>query len=366
MIRRIDFSCATKEDQERILQMFFKLFSEEDKNHYEDQYFYGAIIQFCLTTELSTEELEKEIERLFPSFYNEEFCIEMCENRGEDFSKFIYHYLDIAHSRNATQGVNGVYHGYLYDCLDVINRIIENNDIELEQELFTKTTDIVIETLTSNNQTISAKISAAKLLQLLYFQNTSDKKWEELYPYLESNIELFSNGFENSILSKDSSEILSFQYELFLSTFNQSHMDLLVERVFSISYDDAYSIKQVLEFITDYLNKAQALSIDTNLLSAFLYFSITMTQHRENAVKAQATRCLVELTGYSSTKKLALMHLSRIIDLGSPSEKIAIITRLTKIKADDDLYKTQIINKGKIDNNYLVRFITERERQKDK
>ena len=49
------------------------------------------------------------------------------------------------------------------------------------------------------------------------------------------------------------------------------------------------------------------------------------------------------------------------MNTGSQAEKIAILTRLRQIQADDDAYVKQIVNKGRSDNNYLVRFVAERE-----
>ena len=74
-----------------------------------------------------------------------------------------------------------------------------------------------------------------------------------------------------------------------------------------------------------------------------------------------ATKCLIELTCFKCTKHLALIHLSQIMNTGSQAEKIAILTRLRQIQADDDAYVKQIVNKGRSDNNYLVRFVAERE-----
>ena len=49
------------------------------------------------------------------------------------------------------------------------------------------------------------------------------------------------------------------------------------------------------------------------------------------------------------------------MDSGSFTAKIAILTRLSQIQIDsDDLYLKQIKNKGKSDNNYLVRCVAER------
>ena len=101
---------------------------------------------------------------------------------------------------------------------------------------------------------------------------------------------------------------------------------------------------------------------DEALISAFLYYSVFMSQHRERDVKYNAAICLISLTYYTSSRHLALIHLSRIMDFGSEAAKIAILTRLGQIQiGEDDSYLKQIINKGKSDSNYLVRFVAARE-----
>lgn len=85
-----------------------------------------------------------------------------------------------------------------------------------------------------------------------------------------------------------------------------------------------------------------------------------MSRHRERDVRYHATRCIIELVGYDSTKELALKHLARKMDVSSQAEKVAIITRVKELPIDN-AYITQIINKGMADNNYIVRFVANRE-----
>lgn len=87
-----------------------------------------------------------------------------------------------------------------------------------------------------------------------------------------------------------------------------------------------------------------------------------MSQHKERDVKYYATTCLIELTNFENAKRLALIHLSQIMNTGSQAAKIAILTRLGRIQVnEDDSYLRQIINKGKSDSNYLVRFVAARD-----
>ena len=214
----------------------------------------------------------------------------------------------------------------------------------------------------AEKQTISAKLSAVRLLQLLYFSNCGQKKdWDVVSDQMAENISTFSVGSEMGFFSKDTDIVLSFQYNLFLSVFFESKRDLLVETLYSIGANDSYTIIQFLRIIVVFLDDARTQIWDDNLLTAFLYYSILMSKHKERDIKYHATKCLIELTCFKCTKHLALIHLSQIMNTGSQAEKIAILTRLRQIQADDDAYVKQIVNKGRSDNNYLVRFVAERE-----
>lgn len=52
------------------------------------------------------------------------------------------------------------------------------------------------------------------------------------------------------------------------------------------------------------------------------------------------------------------------MDSGAQSIKVAIIARVGKIVVENYAYIGFILKKGKVDNNYLVRFVTERENKK--
>ncbi len=141
---------------------------------------------------------------------------------------------------------------------------------------------------------------------------------------------------------------------------------MLLDQLYSTDSSEAYTIVQFLEIITDFLCCAKDQLIDETLVSAFLYYSIFMSQHKERDVKFHAAICLIALTNFAISRRLALIHLSQIMDSGSQAAKIAILTRLGQIHIDkDDLYLNQIINKGKSDSNYLVRFVATREKLKN-
>lgn len=362
VLRSIDFEKITQEDQLKVKQVLLDVTATENEQLF-DQYYSSAVIRFCKTTEVLYEDLEAVIAEKYPDFYKHTFLLEMSAQRNQDFSEHIKSYIAEAKSRNETQEMNGTYSGYAYESLDVVYNILKTEEIILGSELLKSIIDAGIETLSSEKQTIQAKRSAVRLLQFVYFRSREQKElWNEIGDQMIANAAVFSIGNEMGFFSKDTNRILSFQYYLFIYSSFEPGCEGLLDQLYSTDSSEAYTIVQFLKIITDFLECAKDQLEDDTLISAFLYYSIFMSQHKERDVKYYATTCLIELTNFENAKRLALIHLSQIMDTGSQAAKIAILTRLGRIQVnEDDSYLRQIINKGKSDSNYLVRFVAARD-----
>ena len=148
---------------------------------------------------------------------------------------------------------------------------------------------------------------------------------------------------------------------MFICVFFETRRDVLLEMLYSMDTADTYTIIQFLCIIINFLDDAKSRIEDEKLLNAFLYYSILLSKHRERDIKYQSTKCLIELTYYMCTKHLALLHLSKIMNTGSQAEKIAVLTGVGQIQTENDEYLKQIINKGRSDNNYTVRYVAKRD-----
>lgn len=363
IIRNIDFSTAAIEEQRKVMQIFTSIATGKIECH-DDQYFSSALIQFCKTTALNIESLDIEIAKKYPDFYKNTFRLEMASRRKVNFIEFVENYLNEAKSRNELQGQGGKYSGYIYECYDVIFNILTIDSIRLNKDLLSNIVDTIIETLSKPTQTVKAKMSAIKLLQYIFYEYQAEYTWNDIQTQMIEHVDDFSSGYEMFLFEKDTNFILSFQYDLFLSAFDPSRNDILLERMLSLDLSDAYALIRILNIVATYLRSLKAPS-NTELLLAFLYFSISHSQHKEKDVKYYATLCLIELSKFDLTKRLALIHLLQLMDTGSHTTKIAIISRIKMINDPDDAYITQIVNKGKADNNYLVRYVTARENHVD-
>lgn len=357
VLQRIDFSIVALEDQARIKSVFIEFTKYNNKQSF-DQHYSSALLRFCKTTALAYNDLESVLEEKHPVFFEKTFLLEMMVKREQDPFKYINLYLEEAKSRNNNQGMGGVFSVYAYESLDVICNILKMSNAALSSELLKNIVDTVLQTLSSETQTVSAKRTAIVLLQLVYFKTREQNDiWAEARKQLLSNASTYSVGVVNP-LSKETNSILAFQYNLFVHNSFEQQRTVLLDTLFSTEMSEPYTIVQFLRIIVENLEITKELPVDETLVSAFLYYSIFMSQHKEQDVRYYAAKCLVELTRPVTTRRLALIHLSQIMNAGSETAKIAILTRLGQIQiSGDDSYLKQILNKGKSDSSYLVRKI---------
>ena len=363
IIRNIDFSTAVIEDQRKVMQIFTGIATGKVECP-DDQYFSSALIRFCKTTTLNIENLETEVAKKYPNFYKHTFRLEMASRRNLNVKEFIGSYLKEAKSRNELQGKNGAYSGYSHESYDVIFNILTIDSVRLDKDLLNNIVGTIIETLSKSTQTVKAKMSAIKLLQYIFYEYQTEYAWNDMQTSMIEHADEFSSGYEKFLFEKDTNFILSFQYDLFLSAFDPSRNDILLERMLSLDLGDAYTLIRILDIVATFLRTIKV-PCNNELLFSFLYFSISQSQHKEKDVKYYATLCLIELSKFDLTKGLALVHLLQLMDTGSHTTKIAIISRIKIINDPVNAYITQIVNKGKADNNYLVRYVTARESPKD-
>lgn len=113
---------------------------------------------------------------------------------------------------------------------------------------------------------------------------------------------------------------------------------------------------------TSFLENTNGINVDNGILWAFFNNCVSLLQNRERDVRYFATTCLAQLSRIEHLKKLCLMQLIEIMNKGSSNEKIAVLNKLYEEPVDDDAYMQQIVNAGKADSNYIVRYVALREK----
>ena len=118
---------------------------------------------------------------------------------------------------------------------------------------------------------------------------------------------------------------------------------------------DDRDIISCLDFIHNALEKSDIEKLPDELLLSILHIASFAFGNKECDIRFFAVKCLIELTR-SKYKEVVLKQLSLCMDGGSSDIKIAIISRMPKIRSDSAT-KEYIIQKAKVDNHYAVRQI---------
>lgn len=363
VLQYIDFSRVSVEGQRKTRTLLIGILSGRIKCD-TDYAVLSACTRFCKSATVPFKQIEKNIAKKHPNYYKETFELEMSLVRNDDPAKYISIYLTEANSRNKSQGENGQYTGYSYEPFDVIYSIISYSDYHVDIQMLNDLLNSALGTLSAEKQTVSAKASAIKMLQLLFFREGNMVAWKTCKKQIIRNKARYTSGYEMDFFNRDSLSVLAFAYDLLVSCFDPKYNYIVIEDVFCLDQRDSLSIIRCLNSISNYLEIGIGNILSVKILESFLHFSILMAQNRERDIKYYATKCLIGLTRFESTRDLAIMHLSQIMNTGSQAAKIAILTRVGQINCEEASFVEQILNKGRIDSNYLVRLVAERESKK--
>lgn len=354
ILARIDFSKVEKQEQNRIKAIFMNINSKNRLDLSGD--YERAVIRFCKIASVSYNDLLNRIMKIAPSLYRT-LVQELDIQQGRNIAMHIRQYLIEEKERNQMQESSDHFTQYSYEGFDVIRNILLFKNYKLSPSLEKKIIEEIITTLSLEHQTVVSKIAALKLLHYIYFKDPNNDIWTHISEIMIDKADVFSFGYEFGFGLKDTNVILAFQYDLFLSHFYKHKINNVIYKFLTIDKNDSYVIIQTLKTIVEYLQNFRKNNLDANLIMTILSLCISLSKYKERDIRYYSAYVLIELTHFSESQTLALKHLLTIMDTGAQAEKIAIVSHIKEIKSKDKKYLDQIINKGKVDNNYLVRYI---------
>ena len=147
-------------------------------------------------------------------YYYSDYALELdLPDQNGECIDHIDRFIKQAVSRNETQGKNGAYTGYASEPLVVLSYIVKFSIETISENQISEIANVAKETLTTNTQTISAKIYAAQLL--LQLCNYCDyKPANEIQQLLKDNQESILVGLEYGFFDKDTQALLTFNLAL--------------------------------------------------------------------------------------------------------------------------------------------------------
>ena len=315
----------------------------------------NAIVIFALNTTIDITLLENAVKMNMETFYNGEYHLELYDKNKKSSLKQIETYIQSIKSRIRVQGKNGCYSSFMGNPFDTIGNIITINKIKLDWTDVEPIVEATTEFILSPNQSCGEKRQAITLLTTLLL---TYPKMTELSDYISKNIEK-----RDEILKVISLDIFD-TTNITTLTVALDCLGLLVGKISTVEVISSLSsissmgdrdIIACMQYLSKSLEKANLKNLPLEIIASILQLSVSLFGNKERDIRYLSVKCLIELT-HSKYQELALKHLSLCMDSGTSDIRLAIVSRIQKIK-DKSSAKAYIIQKAKVDNHYVIREI---------
>ena len=355
IICNINYLQISKEINNEITKLLTDIIDDtETRNNYIN--LERALITFRLNSKHNKKKLDAKIKEKMSEFFKTDYSINFVSKNRESIKRHLKYYIDIINQQTRTQGTNGTYFGYTDNPYQVIINLIDYTKYQLEISDLENILHCIENTLLSKTQTIHAKNNSIQLLVYIKNKFNFDDALGQTIEKLRKDKELVLSGHVDSLISRDSINTLRFNFLILELCFKINIEHNLLSAIAGFTQAQEYEIIISLQAIDALMNNIGDNSIDDYTLPVITQYVIGLCGHKEKDIRLYCVKILLALSK-TNVKSLALYELSKIMDNDIYIIKIAIINGIRKLQLNKE--KENIIDyiyqKGRIDNNYLVR-----------
>jgi hypothetical protein len=351
----INYQNISEKMQNLLLEKSIEIIRTQEKYLEFDQFVYH-LIHLRRTATVNMENFDMVIRNETNDSINREFNLEIFEKDHDSSIKNIQYYLKSIDYRNESQGINGTFLYYVPDPYGIITSIIQLNNIYLTWSEIEPIIERMKCTIFAPQQLLQDKCKAILLLVFLKKRYPEFPEWCSIVDSIINNEENVFKGCSRSLIDKDISRILYFDYRMMLFIFNKSYSQHLLQSIIDIHDMENYEIIYSLGDLYSILDGFDYNNADDLVITTLIALSSMLINHKEVDIRYCAIKCLIQLTN-SKYSSIILPKLSSVMDNGTTIIKASILGRVGKIVDINNTMKNYIIQKGRVDNNYLVRKI---------
>lgn len=310
-----------------------------------------SIISFRKFATIDMDWFDLEIETKSNAFYNNTYKLEMGGYDHDFLISQIFNRLRQISERIKTQGKKGRI-GYGDNPIADISNIIEYKKIQLSTDEIKQLIDTVSIFLLSPNQSAEDKYYAIHLLAIIFITQKQARHFKECLLEILHNKEIY-NIDTIIIFDKLSTACLSLCVNVLLSIVDESSICdavLSLANIMRLSeYDKIYSIY----FVARILENISSAKPADELTFSILQTALQLSTSKERDIQYYAVRCLLALLS-SKYNEIVLRQLSMEMENGNVTNKSLIVRSVKDLEVDSQ-WKEFVLQKAKIDGNFIVR-----------
>jgi len=327
----------------------------KEKSYVDIKALQRAVISIRKNVNNQTELLDRAIRQYIPDFYCKEYDL---VTNTDNITKHIKDYIDVIHQRNQ-EASEAKYSLYYDNPYDIIRWIIETNDVDLNEDNVIKIIAAVEKTLLNKVQQADQKKSAMQLAFYLYCNFPSYSFWYNFKKKIAESSEDILSAMFDPVFGIDSLNSLKFNFLLMkigfgFCTFEEAALGFAAV----MSYNEADFINAVRS-IYIFLNDIDISILDDKILSIISNFILSIGIENHKNAQLYAIKCLIKLSNSQFYSTIVLEKLAYIMNDTISDIKLSILNGIRNLEKDNGI-RDYILQKGRTDNNYLVRKLAEK------
>ncbi len=306
-----------------------------------------------------TEEVNAKIEQYLPEYFSGEYRLETTRNKQEDYSDFAHRYVQDVRNANVEQGKNGIYSLSRVCGIEVLRRILMDDEFICREELLAEIVETAVDTLIKSKQDLSTKLDAISLLICIIHK----------YPiFKEKNIFCFERVINNQ------ESIEAYNDPLFSSNINlisikiaiqllkiAMGMDVYQEFLELMPYiqNDKATTRKITELFVNYLEADKETRLPSKIDTLVLQNVLQWLNSEYLIIRWNATRLLLMMTRNKENLGLVNRKLLNLIDNDSYYIKNLVLRQMGNYEGITKETKEYIFAKCSNDYNFAVRLVCE-------
>ena len=306
-----------------------------------------------------TKELNMKIEHFLPEFFSGEYRLETTKNKQTDFGYFVHRYVKDIQLANIEQGKNGRYSLSKVCEIEILRRILMDDEYICEEELLKEIIETAIDTLLKSKQDLSTKLDAISLLICVIHK----------YPeFKDANISYFEKVVNNQ------KSIEAYNDPLFSSNVNVISLKIAIQLLKVAMAMDAYqdflelmpyiqndkaTTRKITELFVNYLEANKEVRLPSKIDILVLQNILQWLNSEYLIIRWNATRLLLMMTRNKENLGLVNRKLLNLVDNDCFYIKNLILRQMDNCDGISQDTKEYIFTKCENDYNFVVRLVCE-------